>query len=202
MFLYYRNSHNKLFREINHTTPWSTHTGNAEGLFFVDSSSGLLTTRASLLDAPDTLTLTVTAFDHGTPTHSASIPVTVFISPPLASSVSTPSLQVLSVAVAEDVAQDTVVATLDPSPAALATAYVIVSGNYEASFDVSLQADGTGQLRVVKALDYEVYRAFELLVNVETAGGGDIQRLVLVRASALSVSVLSLIHISEPTRRA
>ena len=92
-------------------------------------------------------------------------------------------------AVAEDVAQDTVVATLDPSPAALATAYVIVSGNYEASFDVSLQADGTGQLRVVKALDYEVYRAFELLVNVETAGGGDIQRLVLVRASALSVSV-------------
>ena len=127
----------------------------------MDSSSGQLTTRASLLAAPDTLTSTVTAFDHGTPPLSTSILVTIFISPPLASSVSTPSIQVLSVAVAEDVARDTVVATLDPSPAALATAYVIVSGNYEVSFDVSLQADGTGQLRVVKALDLSLIHISE-----------------------------------------
>ena len=146
----------------------------------MDSSSGQLTTRASLLDATDSLTLTVTATDHGNPACSTSIPITVFVNPPLALPLSDPSLRILTLTVAEDVVPGTVVGALDPFPATLATAYVIVSGNYEDSFEVVTQANGTGQLRVVNALDHETYRAFQLLINVDTEDGGQIQKLVQV----------------------
>ena len=146
----------------------------------MDSVSGQLTTRASLLDAPDTVTLTVTATDHGYPLRSTSTVLTVFVAPPLAAPASDPSLRVLTLSVPETAAVDTAVGTVDPYPASQAVSYVIVSGNYDVSFAVVRQADGTGQLQVAGQLDYETYPAFQLLVAADIGGAGAMHQLVKV----------------------
>lgn len=75
---------------------------------------------------------------------------------------------------------DTVVGTIDPSPATAVSQYAIVSGNYKDSFKLVKQGDGTAELRVAGPLNYEERSVFDLLVTLQTPTSGEIQKFVKV----------------------
>ncbi|KAK7496158.1 hypothetical protein BaRGS_00012568 [Batillaria attramentaria] len=152
--------------------------GNTGGLFAVDGATGEFTTAASLLEADDTYTITITARDHGVPIQTGDITVNVFVSPPKAPSGS--SVSVLAFSVDENKAVGYVVGTVTPYPATSAVGYTIVSGNFEGSFELVKQADGTAALRVAKPLDHETYPWFQLLVDVDTGNSQTVGKLVKV----------------------
>ncbi|KAK7101764.1 protocadherin Fat 4-like isoform X2 [Littorina saxatilis] len=155
--------------------------GDPGGLFFIDRSSGQVTTRASLLDAADTHPLTILATDHGTPPLWNSTTLTIHLNPPSSSLPPNTSHSLLpALHVREDATVDTVVGTIDPSPATAVSQYAIVSGNYKDSFKLVKQGDGTAELRVAGPLNYEERSVFDLLVTLQTPTSGEIQKFVKV----------------------
>ncbi|GFR61021.1 protocadherin Fat, partial [Elysia marginata] len=139
--------------------------GNTNGYFLIDRSTGAITTASQVLNAADSYSLTVEASDLGVPSKSTNVTVNIAVSP--ASTVLTTPDYVFTVA--EDATVGTLVGEILQDSGRTASGYTIDAGNYDTSFSLTLDGGtGRGQLTTGKALDYETFPVYSLLVSVDT----------------------------------
>ncbi|KAL8603768.1 hypothetical protein ACOMHN_024384 [Nucella lapillus] len=153
--------------------------GNAEGLFFLDATTGQLSTRSWLTSAPTRHPLTLTATDHGYPPLSTPTTLTILLSPP-SPNATQPVIYFQNLTTPEDAKVDSVVGVLDPFPLSRGWRYVITSGNHGDSFKVEMVDGGkTAKLLVKRRLDFEEYPVYFLWMSINGKGTA-IRKLVQV----------------------
>ena len=139
--------------------------GNTNGYFLIDRSTGAITTASSVLNAADSYSLTVEACDQGVPSQSTSVTVNIDVTP--AATVLTTPDYVFTVA--ESAAVSDLVGQILQDTGRSATGYTIETGNYDTSFTIALDGGtGRGLLTTAKALDFETFPIYSLLVSVDT----------------------------------
>lgn len=139
--------------------------GNTDGYFLMDRSTGAITTASSVLNAQDSYTLTVEASDLGVPSQSTNVTVNIAVSPS-ATVLTTPDYVFT---IAEDAAIGDLVGEILQDSGRTASGYTIDAGNFDTSFTLALDGGtGRGRLTTAKALDYETFPVYSLLVSVDT----------------------------------
>ncbi|GFO44048.1 protocadherin fat 4 [Plakobranchus ocellatus] len=139
--------------------------GNSDGYFLIDRTTGAISTGSSVLNAENSYSLTVEACDLGVPSQSTSVTVNIAVSPSR-TILTTPDY---NFTIAEDANVNDLVGEILVDTGRTTSAYTIASGNFDTSFSIARDGGtGRGLLTTAKALDFETFPLYSLLINVDT----------------------------------
>ncbi|XP_059150508.1 protocadherin Fat 4-like [Physella acuta] len=138
--------------------------GNDDGYFLMNETSGEIRTSTSILTAADSYTLVLRAKDRGTPSRSSTATVTINVTP---SRTTNPDSD-YSFTVAEDKPAGSEIGRIKVDSPRVPSGYTILAGNLGNSIGVDLDATTNEGLLTVSALDCEKYPEYNLLVEVTT----------------------------------
>ncbi|KAJ8302066.1 hypothetical protein KUTeg_021053 [Tegillarca granosa] len=136
--------------------------GNADNLFFVNDTSGIVTTVAELTSASDTYNIICQAVDNGYPRLTSTTTVAVTVDPMFGSVTAS-----YSFTVSETIPVNTFIGTIfqDPvHPAGATVHYTIIGGNFNNNIQISLIG---GSISNANTLDRETHSDYYLTIKLQ-----------------------------------
>lgn len=137
--------------------------GNGDGFFSINYTSGIITTAAYLQPAQNSYSLRIQVTDKGKPSRNATMTVDVDITPAITKNLT----DGYNFTIEENVAAGTVVGNIKVDDGRTVTSYVISSGNYKNTFKVDLDGNN-GKLVTMGIPDRELYPLYALEVTINS----------------------------------